>query len=120
MNLVMWNPMKEMEALNNRINHLFGDSFFRVGRSDDELTASHWHPVVDIYDNDDTVVIKAELPGMSKEEIDIDLRDGVLTLKGERSHDDEVKEENYHRRERVFGRFYSTFRLPADIDIPIK
>ena len=116
MNLVMWKPLRGMETLHNRINHLYGDSFSRVGWFDDELTESHWQPVVDIYDNDDTFVINAELPGMSKEAIDIDLKDGVLTLKGERSHENEVKEADYHRRERVFGKFCRTFRLPADID----
>ena len=76
-----------------------------------------WNPVVDIYDNDDAIVIKAELPGIDKKDISIDLKDGVLTLEGERSYDNEVKEENYHRKERAYGKFHRSFRLPENVDV---
>ena len=59
-----------------------------------------WYPVVDMFEKDDGVVIKAELPGMEKKDISIDIKDRVLTVKGERKHENEVKEENYYRKER--------------------
>jgi HSP20 family protein len=74
------------------------------------------YPTVDIYDNGEHLVITAELPGIDKEDIDIDVKNGVLTLKGERSSDNEVKEEKYYCRERTFGKFERVFRLPADVD----
>jgi HSP20 family protein len=70
------------------------------------MSLGSWRPVVDIYENEDTVVVKAELPGVDKKDIKVDLKDGVLTLTGERSHEREVKEENYYRKERAFGRFH--------------
>jgi HSP20 family protein len=72
--------------------------------------------MVDIYDDGDKFVIKAELPGMDKKDISIDLKDRVLTLKGERSHDNEVKEDRYYRKERAYGKFERTFTLPVGLN----
>ncbi|KPK29704.1 MAG: hypothetical protein AMK69_05775 [Nitrospira bacterium SG8_3] len=116
MNLVKWNPMREMETLQNRINRLFDGNFFPTFSLDDDMSLGNWRPVVDIYENEDTVVVKAELPGVDKKDIKVDLKDGVLTLSGERSHEKEVKEENYYRKERAFGKFHRSFNVPADID----
>ena len=116
MNLVRWNPWREMNTLQNRLNHMLADSFFQTGRSDDDMSLGTWHPVVDMYDEDDKIVIKAELPGMDKKDIAIDVKDRVLTLSGERDTDNEVKEEKYYRRERVYGKFQRAFSLPADVD----
>jgi HSP20 family protein len=116
MNLVRWNPWKEMSVLQNRMNHLFNEPFFRSGREDDELSMGAWHPAVDMFDNDDKIVIKAELPGMKKNDFSVDVKDRVLTLSGERNYDNEVKEENYYRRERAYGKFQRAFSLPADVD----
>lgn len=116
MNLVRWNPWGEMNALPHRLNHLFADSFFQPGRSEDELSLGTWHPVVDMYDEDDRIVIKAELPGMEKKDISVEVKDQVLTLRGERNHDNEVKEEKYYRRERTYGKFQRAFSLPADVN----
>lgn len=117
MNLVKWTPWREMATIHNRVSRLFEDPFLRTSWFDDGLALTNWNPVIDIYDNDDTVVIKAELPGMDKKDISIDLKDGVLTLKGERSYDNEVKEENYHRKERAYGKFHRSFRLPENVDV---
>ena len=116
MNLVRWSPWREMNTLQNQLNHLFDDSFFRPGRSDDDLSLGTWHPVVDMYDEDDRVVIKVELPGVDKKDITVDVKDRVLTLSGERTYDNEVKAENYYRRERAYGKFQRAFNLPADVD----
>lgn len=116
MNLVRWNPWREMPTLHNRFDRLFDDPFFRMARMDQNPDLGLWNPAVDLYEKDDFFVIKAELPGVDKNDINVDLKDRVLTLSGERSHDNEVKEENYYRKERSYGKFQRTFTLPADVN----
>ena len=116
MNLVKWNPWREMPALHNRMNRLFDDPFFSIGRLADDDSLGMWNPAVDLYEKDDHFVIKAELPGVDRQDIRIDLKDRVLTLSGERTQEQEVKEENYYRKERSYGKFQRAFRLPADVD----
>jgi HSP20 family protein len=108
--------MREMETWHNRINRLFDGSFFPTFSMDDGVSLGNWRPVVDIYENEDTVVVTAELPGVDKKDIKVDLKDGILTLSGERSHEKEVKEEHYYRKERAFGSFHRSFNVPAEID----
>jgi len=83
---------------------------------DDKTGMGMWNPAVDLYEKDDHFVIKAELPGVDKKDIAIDLKDRVLTLSGERSYENEVKEENYYRKERSYGKFQRAFTLPAHVD----
>jgi HSP20 family protein len=116
MNLVKWNPWREMPILHNRINRMFDDPFFSLGRLSDEDSLGMWNPAVDLYEKDDQFIIKAELPGVNKDDIKVDLKDRVLTLSGERTYENEVKEENYYRRERSYGKFQRAFTLPADVD----
>jgi len=72
-------------------------------------------PAVDVYEKADAVVVKAEIPGMSKEDIEVDLNDSVLTITGEKKHEEEVKEHDYYRCERLFGTFSRTIQLPVDV-----
>ncbi len=116
MNLVRWNPYGEMTAMKNRINRMFSEPYWLTRRMDDDTDMGMWNPVVDLYEKDDHFVIKAELPGVDKKNISIDLKDRVLTLSGERSYENEVKEESYYRRERSYGKFQRAFTLPADVD----
>jgi len=116
MELIRWNPMRDMFNLGYQMTHLFDDVLRPVERGDSRLSRENWNPTVDIYDNDENIVIKAELPGIDKKDIVIDVKDGVLTLKGARSFDNEVKEKKYYCRERMFGKFERVFRLPADVD----
>lgn len=116
MNLVRWNPSREMPTLPGRFNRLFDDPFFRIGRMDDDSGLDTWNPAVDLYEKDDHFMITAELPGVDKNDVKIDLKDRLLTLSGERTYDNEVKEENYYRRERSYGKFQRAFTLPADVD----
>ena len=115
MNLVRWNPWIEMSTLQHRINHMLNGPFFQSD-GEDELRMGSWYPAVDMFDNGDKIVIKAELPGMDKKDISVDIEDRVLTLSGERNYDNEVKEENYYRRERASGIFKRAFNLPADVN----
>ena len=116
MNLVRWNPYGEMTAMKNRINRMFSEPYWLTRRMDDDTDMGMWNPAVDLYEKDDHFVIKAELPGVDKKNISIDLKDRVLTLAGERSYENEVKEESYYRRERSYGKFQRAFTLPADVD----
>lgn len=116
MNLVKWNPWREMETFSDRMNRLFDGSFIPTAWVSEESGLRNWRPAVDIYDNDEYIVIKAELPGVDKKDIHVDVKDGVLTLSGERTYENEVKEDNYHRRERASGKFQRSFTLPEGFD----
>jgi HSP20 family protein len=116
MDLIRWNPWNELVSLRERMNRVFDDSMFRPDRREDSFAMGTWSPAVDMFEKDDTVVIKAELPGLDKKDVSLDLQNGVLTLKGERKYENEVKEENYYRREMSCGKFIRSFTLPADVD----
>ncbi|MBW2067221.1 MAG: Hsp20/alpha crystallin family protein [Deltaproteobacteria bacterium] len=116
MDLVKWNPWREMDTFRDRINRFFEEPFLPSVWFGEEPFFGEWKPAVDIYDDDDKMVIKAELPGVDKKDIEVDLKDRVLTIKGERSQESETKEENYYRRERAYGKFQRSFTLPGDYD----
>ena len=116
MELIRWNPMKSLFDAPSRFDSLF-DSFFFPARADSGQGGIwSWHPVVDVYENDAAIVVKAELPGVDKEHIRVDVEGRILTLKGERNTENEAKEENFYRRERTYGHFERSFTLPAEID----
>ena len=115
MTVVKWNPWATLPTLQNRINRLF-EEVFPASESREGAGLFDWRPVVDAYEKDDAIVIKAELPGVKKENITIDVRDNVLTLKGERQHDKRLEEKSYLRRERFHGRFQRSFTLPEAVD----
>jgi HSP20 family protein len=116
MDLIRWNPLKEMVSLRERMNRLFDDSLFRSDRRNDETEMGVWLPAVDVFEKEDQLVIKAELPGMDKKDISLDFKDGVLTLSGVRKSENEVEDENFYRREMSYGKFIRSFSLPADSD----
>jgi len=115
MQLVKLNPMRDIHGLNNRADRFFND-FFYPSREEHPSKGLGWNPRVDIYEEENAIVLKAELPGVDKDNIVVDVKDRVLTLKGERSSDSEVEEENYYRRERSFGSFERRFNLPDNVD----
>jgi len=116
MAIVRWDPFRDLMTIQDRMNRLFDQTLSKTRTDDDEgLTASTWSPSVDIYETADSVVLKAELPGLSRENIDIQVRDNTLTLKGERKFEREVKDENYLRIERSYGAFQRAFNLPSVI-----
>jgi len=116
MELVRWNPHRHLLSLNDRFGSIFDNFFYPSPRNDDVAAHWKWNPIVDIYEDEGTYVVAAEIPGVDKKDIEIDVKDRVLTLKGERSADSEVDEGNFYRRERVHGRFARTFTLPLDVD----
>ena len=116
MNLVKWNPWREMTTFGNSFPRLSHDPFFSTRWADEDMEMVNWKPMVDIYDHDEAIVVKAELPGLNKDDVHVDVKDRVLTLKGERKHDNEVKEDHYYRKERFYGQFQRSFTLPEDVD----
>lgn len=108
MSLIKWDPFREFNTL-GRMGNFLGKDWEKA------MSTTAWNPSVDIFENDNDVVIKAELPGMDPKEIDVRLENNVLMLKGERHFEKETKEENYHRVEREYGTFSRAFSLPAAV-----
>ena len=116
MTLVRWNdPFREFAQLQDRINRAFSDTY---GHGDEGLmTSGNWVPPVDVYQNGDhEVVLKAELPDMTREDIDITVDNGTLTIRGEKKFSGEVKEDAFRRIERRYGTFSRSFSLPSTVD----
>jgi HSP20 family protein len=111
MAIVRWNPTRELAGMEiDRLNRMFADFY---GNAFEQA----WVPPVDIYETDDhEVVLKAELPDLKRENINLTFENGVLTIKGERKPDTEIGRETYHRNERHFGAFSRSFTLPNTID----
>ena len=116
MAIVRWtDPFREFSQLQSRINRVFSDAYGH--QEEGLLTSGTWAPPVDIYQNSDKeVVIKAELPDMTREDIDVTVDHGTLTIKGEKKVSNEVKEEDFHRIERRYGTFSRSFSLPQTVD----
>ena len=116
MAIVRWtDPFREFTQLQDRLNRAFSDAY---GRSDEGLLSSGaWLPPVDIYQNGEhELVLKAEIPDMTREDIDVTVDKGTLTIKGEKKFAGEVKEEQFHRIERRYGTFSRSFSLPPTVD----
>ncbi len=109
-------PFKELENLQREMNRLFDFSFGRGIREEAPLLGTSWAPAVDVYDSKDAILVKADLPGLSKDEIDVSVQDDTLVIKGEKKKDAEVKEDDYYRVERYYGSFYRALPLPAEVD----
>jgi HSP20 family protein len=117
MAIVRWEPFRNLVSLHDRMNRLFDETYHaREGHSDDWALGGSWAPVVDIYEEEGLIVLKAELAGVDPKDVDIRVENNVLTLKGERHLDTEVKKENYHRVERTYGAFSRSFTLPSVVD----
>lgn len=110
-----WDPWKDLALVQEKMNRLFEDTIARRGR-EEGLGAAMWSPDVDIYETENAIVVKAEVPGVDKDQIAIEVKDGTLTLRGERKFEKEVKEENYHRMERSYGGFMRSFSVPSSVD----
>src|SRR3989304_6634586 len=105
-------PFRALPAIQERMNQIFEDALARSRGREEGLRTGMWTPAVDIYENNDSVVVKAELPGVEKDQISVEVKDGILTLRGERKLERDVKEESYHRIERAYGALLRSFSLP--------
>jgi HSP20 family protein len=115
MNLMRWEPYREIATLQDRLNRAFGASFPRAER-EDEMHLAAWAPPVDIAEEKDRILITAELPGFKEDEIEIQAENGMLTLRGERKFEKETDSRSYHRVERSYGQFVRSFSLPNNVD----
>jgi HSP20 family protein len=112
--LTRWDPFREFNTLQDRMNRLFHDSFSE-GR-EEALTTTAFAPPVDVYEDEHNVTLKIEVPGIDEKDIDVRIENNTLTVHGERKFEKEEKEENYRRVERQYGSFTRTFTLPNTVD----
>lgn len=116
MAIVRFDPFRELSLMQDRMNRMFGDVYGRR-LDDDVMSRGDWVPAVDIYENDKhEIVIRAEMPGMKREDIELRVENNTLTLRGERKREAEVRDEQYHRVERAYGAFVRSFSLPSTVD----
>lgn len=115
MSLVRWNPLQEFNSIQQQMNrvidNVFGSSLFH--HTDQQLLP--WEPVVDIREDEDAFYVYAEIPGVKKEDVKITMNNTLLSIRGEKKHEIEKSESNYHRIERSFGSFERTFTLPLTV-----
>ena len=116
MNLVRWDPFRELEDVTEQLNRMFGRPAARRENGKELLTVADWIPIVDISETESAYVIKAELPDVKKEDVKVTVYEGVLTIQGERKQEKEEKGLKYHRVERSYGRFVRSFTLPDYVD----
>jgi len=109
MSLVRWDPFRELESIQTRLNRLFNES-------NDAPTFADWTPAVDIQETDGEYVIKADLPDVKKEDVKVNFHDGVLAIEGERKMEKEEKNKKFHKIERAYGRFVRRFAMPTEVD----
>jgi HSP20 family protein len=118
MALVRWDPVRELDSLQGDMNRLF-DRFFEgggEGRGGDGVTGRRWVPALDLVESEENLVLRADLPGMSEDDVNIEIKDGVLTISGERKAEHEGRGEDTHRVERSFGSFSRSLSLPEGVD----
>ena len=115
MAIVRWEPFRDLLASQRDFDRLFREAF-SPAFGEGELSTRTWAPPVDIYENGDSLVLKAEVPGVDPKDVEVRVEDNTLYLKGERKFEKEVKDDKYHRVERSYGTFTRSFSLPNSID----
>jgi HSP20 family protein len=113
--ITRWDPFREFSTLQDRMNRLFRESYGPEGR-EESLTTTTFAPPVDVYEDEHSVTLKIEVPGIDEKDIDVRIENNVLTVHGERKFEKEEKEENFRRVERQYGSFTRTFTLPTTVD----
>ncbi len=111
MTLARWDPFRELDLLQERINRLFDEAWLRPVRRERGFV-----PAVDIYEDENEIVVKCELPDMNEKDIEVKVENNVLTIKGEKKLEREEKKENYHLIESSYGSFSRSFTLPSNVD----
>ena len=115
MAIVRWEPLREFTTLQNEMNRLFG-TVFDTPTPSNGGTMRRWMPAMDLMETEDHFVLRADLPGLSEEDVNIEVEDRVLTVSGERRSEHEHENEGYHRIERSYGSFSRSLTLPQGID----
>lgn len=115
MAIVKWDPWATLPTLKDRINSIFEEAF-PASANDGEPSMCDWRPLVDTYEEENTIVIISELPGVKKENVSIDVKDNIISISGERTLEANISEKKYFRRERCHGSFHRAFSLPENAD----
>lgn len=116
MNTMRWEPFMDLLSLQEKMNKLFEETVSPHAGKGAEIPTGTWYPAVDILENDKEIIIKAELPGIDLSDVNLEITDNLLTMKGERQFEGDRKKENYHRVERSYGGFHRSFTLPGTVD----
>jgi len=114
--LTTWNPLRELEEMERRFNDIFSRSYLPSIWRRIPVEERGWVPAMEVFEKEDKFVVKAELPGMKQEDIDVSVVGDTLTIKGERKAESEIKEEDYYCCERSYGSFYRSVALPSNVD----
>jgi HSP20 family protein len=112
--LTRWEPFRELNTLQSRLNRLFDEQL--RGGNEESLSAGAFVPPVDVYEDEHSIQLKLEVPGIDEKDLDIKVENNVLTVSGERKFEKEEKEENFRRVERRYGSFVRSFTLPTTVD----
>src|SRR4051812_15330625 len=116
MAIVRWEPLRELNSLQSEMNRLFNTVFDAPATGAAAGTMRRWMPAMDLVETDDHFVLRADLPGMGEDDINLEFEDGTLTLSGERKAEHESKGEGFYRLERAFGSFSRSLTLPRGVD----
>jgi HSP20 family protein len=116
MAIVRWEPLREFSTLQNEMNRLFNTVFDSPAPAGNGGAMRRWLPAMDLIETEDHFVLRADLPGLGEEDVNIEVEDRVLTISGERKAEHEATKEGYHRVERAFGAFSRSLTLPEGID----
>jgi HSP20 family protein len=116
MNLVKWDPFVELEDVSKHLNRIFNKFPARTESSRELVAMADWAPNVDITETDTAYLVKGEIPGVNKEDVKVNIEDGMLIMSGERKQEKEEKGKKFHRIERSYGSFMRSFRLPDNVD----
>lgn len=108
----LWEPFRDLVSMRDDMDRLFETFFGTQPQSFDDF----WRPAVDIEENNGNLMVRAEIPGMTKDDIKVSVQDDLLTISGERKQENETKDKTFHRIERCYGKFRRMIRLPAQVD----
>lgn len=111
-----WDPFRDLEAIRNEMNRVFGSPLVRWADRDAGLLEGAWSPAVDVFDSKDNIMVRADIPGMNKDEIDVSVHGDTLVMKGEKKQEKETRDKDFVRIERFHGSFNRAIRLPSDVD----
>jgi HSP20 family protein len=115
--IVRWEPLRELSSLQNEMNRLFGTVFDApAGGAGNGGTLRRWMPAMDLLETADHFVLRADLPGMTQDDVNIELEESTLTVSGERKSEHEERQEGFYRVERAFGSFSRSLTLPQGVD----
>jgi HSP20 family protein len=112
-NLIRWDPFREMSTMRSMMEHMWDDNFF--GPRGDWLKSMNWELPLDVVETENEFLVKASLPGINPDDLDITYSNGAISIKGEMKEEKDVKEQQFHLRERRFGSFFRTVSLPSTV-----